>query len=65
MTVSILHCECRVKECWKEDCGVVFTDMILKEDLVWCRSLKEEIRHIYHDQVLERYEQNLRKAPSI
>ncbi len=44
---------------------MVFTDMILKEDLVWRRSLKEEIRHIYREQVLERCEQNLQKAPFI
>ena len=47
---------CLVKECreLEEMCGVTLTDRMLKGELAWSRSLKEEIRRVDHNLLVER-----------
>ena len=47
---------CLVKECreLEEMCGVMLTDRMLKGELAWSRSLKEEIRRVDHNLLVER-----------
>ena len=47
---------CLVRECreLKEMCGVVFTDRLLKGELMWGRDLEEKIRRVDCAQLLDR-----------